>query len=173
MQMQNDRTIGLSRQLTRHLEQTFTIRRLANLRYVITTPFVWPYDDPIDLLLTIQDDRRGVISDAGETKSWLNEVNGFHSQRRLSASDCTFWYLTCELYGTRFNDANDFNEIEVDVDLNNIGPAVLRLVQTIVHILGPEPRGGYDADDHIYDMDTHEPKVIWRLNPDFTATAAN
>lgn len=170
MQMQNDRTIGLSLQLTRHLEQAFSIRRLANLRYIITTPFIWPYDDPIELLLTVKDNRHGIISDAGETQSWLNEVNGFHSQRKLSASDRTFWYLSCELYETRHNDAN---ELEVDADLNNIGPAVLRLVQTIVHILGPEPRDGYDPDDHIYDMDTHEPKVIWRLNPNFTATAAN
>ena len=170
MQMQNDRTIGLSRQLTRHLEQTFTIQRVANLRYVITTPFIWPYDDPIELLLTILDDRHCVISDAGETQSWLNEVNGFHSQRKLSASDLGFWHNSCAFYETRLNDAN---ELEVDADLSNIGPAVLRLVQTIVHILGPEPRGGSDPDDQIYDMATHEPKLIWRLNPDFTATAAN
>ena len=171
MQMQNDRTIGLSRQLTRHLEQAFTIRRVANLRYIITTPFVWPYDDPIDLLLTIQDDGRGIISDAGETQSWLNEVNGFHSRRKLSVGDRSFWDLICQLYETRRNDAN---ALEKDADLNNIGPAVVRLVQTIVHILGPEPREGpTELHDEIHDEDTHEPKVIWRLNPNFTAAAAN
>ena len=78
-----------------------------------------------------------MISDNGDTVYWLNEVNGFDADRVLTPSDRTFWGVNCELYDTRRN-AND--HLEVETSLDSIGPAAFRLVQTIIHLLGPEPR---------------------------------
>ena len=52
-------------------------------------------------------------------------------------SDRTFWDVNYELYGTR-RSAND--HLRVEANLDSVGPAIVRPVQTIIHLQDPEPR---------------------------------
>ena len=119
------------------VRSTLSVEAIDPERILISTPFTYPYDDPIVLYLNPTSDNAYVISDNGDTVYWLNEVNGFDADRVLTPSDRTFWDVNCELYGTR-RSAND--HLEVEVNLDSIGSAVFRLVQTIIHLLEPEPR---------------------------------
>ena len=130
-------TAQLRANLLAFVQSTLTVEMVDPERILISTPFTYPYDDPIVLYLNPTEENAWVISDNGDTVYWLNEVNGFDADRVLTAADRTFWDVNCELYGTRRR-AND--HLEVDADLDNIGSAVFRLVQTIIHLLGPEPR---------------------------------
>ena len=128
---------GIMSQVIRHTESAFRVEQQDENRFAITTPFIYPYDDPIILYLSYAADGCCIISDRGDANHWLNEVNGFESDRALTPDDCGFWDLNCEMYETR---RTADNHLQTDADPGNIGPAAFRLIQTIIHILGPEPR---------------------------------
>ena len=119
------------------IQQELKVGQLEDGRITISMPFTYPYDDPIVLYATPNGESQYTISDNGDTVYWLNEVNGFEPERRLTPSDRTYWDVNCELYGTR---RSEHDYLEVDATTDNIGPRALRLIQTIIHVLGPEPR---------------------------------
>lgn len=124
-------------QLVRFSETAFGIEQRGENLTVIITPFIYPHADPIVLYLTRTDHDTYILSDHGDTEYWLNEVNGFDIDRKLTPSDHEFWDLNCELYQTN---RSNLDHLETEADPDDIGPAVFRLLQTIIHILGPEPR---------------------------------
>ena len=137
---QNQRADSILSQVIRHTESAFKVEQQDENLYAITTPFIYPYDDPIVLYLTYAGNGRCLLSDRGGANYWLNEVNGFQPDRALTPDECEFWDVNCELYGTGRTPAN---HLETHAALDSIGPAAFRLLQTIIHILGPEPR--YDS----------------------------
>ena len=124
-------------QLVQFSESAFEIEQRSENLTVITSPFIYPHADPIALYLTRTDHGAFILSDHGDTEYWLNEVNGFDADRELTPDDREFWDLNCELYQTN---RNHLDHLETETDPDDIGPAVFRLLQTIIHILGPEPR---------------------------------
>ena len=73
------RADGIMSQVIRHTESAFRVEQQDENRFAITTPFIYPYDDPIILYLSYAADGRCIISDRGDANHWLNEVNGFES----------------------------------------------------------------------------------------------
>ena len=138
MPTQSQATAQIHGQLTRYTETAFQVEQ-RDEGVAIITPFIFPYDDPIILYLHHNDNGRCLISDHGETLDWLITVNGFADDWELSPHDRSFWDLNCELYETRRNDSD---HLEINADPDNVAPAAFRLLQTIIHILGPEPRYG-------------------------------
>ena len=123
--------------ILKFIQQELKVKQLEDETITISMPFTYPYDDPIVLYATPDGAGKYKVSDNGDAVYWLNEVNGFEPERRLTPSDRTFWDVNCELYGTR---RSEHDHLEVDATADNIGSCALRLTQTIIHILGPEPR---------------------------------
>ncbi len=136
MPTQKSPTTQIYGQLTRYTETAFQVEQWDD-EVAITTPFIYPYDDPITLYLHHTDDGLCLISDHGKTLNWLITVNGLANDWELSPSDRAFWDDNCEFYATRRSDSDC---LEIDVDPGNLAPTAFRLLQTIIHILGPEPR---------------------------------
>lgn len=124
-------------QLAHFTATAFKIEDRGDNLAVITTPFIYPNDDPIALFLGYTARGTCILSDDGDTQHYLNDVNGFHPDRKLTPQDREFWDVNCQLYETERN-ADD--HLVVETGLDNVWPAAFRLIQTIIHILGPEPR---------------------------------
>ena len=137
MSVQQPTSFQVRNNLTEFIQSEFKVEQLDDERITISTPFTYPYDDPIILYLILTSEGIYSINDNGDALNWLNEVNGFEPDRELTHSDRTFWDVNCELYGTR---RSEYDRLEIEANMESIGPAVFRLIQTIIHILGPEPR---------------------------------
>lgn len=106
---------------------------------IIITPFIYPYGDPIKLYVHRTGEDSYLISDYGETVNWLNEVNMFCPDRRLSLSDREIWDLNCCFLQI---ERNIIDHLQASADSENIGVVAFRVLQGIIHMLGPEPRDG-------------------------------
>ena len=126
-------------QLLQHVGSVFKVEDTGDDSATIITPFMYPYEDPIMLYVQRTGEDSYHISDHGETRYWLNEVNGFCETRELNPMDRAVWNLNCCFFQIK-RSADD--HLEASADSENICDMAFRVLQAIIHMLGPEPRDG-------------------------------
>ena len=120
MSLRQPLSVHVRQKLLEFISNSLKVQQADNGNITISTPFTYPYDDPVILHMKLSSGRTFTISDNGDTMYWLNEVNGFDPDRKLAVEDRTFWDVNCELYGTR---RNNCDHLEIDVEIDNIGTA--------------------------------------------------
>lgn len=114
-------------------QNSFAVEEQSDGVIAITTPFEHIYGDPIVVYLVRVTDGSYVLTDNGETRYWLNEFKGHDNYRKLGTQTLQFWITETELFRTQVGEGHELMTL---VDPDDLGPSVMRLLQTIMHISG-------------------------------------
>ncbi len=125
--------------LLQHVGSVFKVEDTGDDSATIITPFMYPYEDPIMLYVKRTGEDSYRISDHGETRYWINVVNMFCTDRELDISDREIWDLNCWFFQIM---RTEYDHLQASADSENICVVAFRVLQAIIHMLGPEPRDG-------------------------------